>query len=304
MRDAGGGSIVNISSLAALGRQQPARLRDLQGRASTGSPSTSPTATASTASAATRCSRADGHADGGGGHRQGDRSIGGGDRPSATQRVPLRGGMGTGWDTAHAACSLHPTTRSSSPGCCCRSMAACRRVWAEPPNAPSETRPRSSADPYPRRMVITGLDPQQLDRLRRDLLDHGGNPVEPFVDESGGWPLRCCTSRARVWVSGSPSSPGTPFLRRAPSPRPDRSCSTWTLAIRLGVPPCPISSTTVASSFARTRPTIGSPTTWSRSSRRTERSKPFSRGYMERDDVERVVVRNVMAGCYSFTAVR
>lgn len=41
-------------------------------------------------------------------------------------------------------------------------------------------------------VAIAGIDLAALDQLRRTGIDHGGNPVEPFLDETGGWPLRCC----------------------------------------------------------------------------------------------------------------
>ncbi|MFM2078482.1 MAG: hypothetical protein RJA49_2372 [Actinomycetota bacterium] len=46
--------------------------------------------------------------------------------------------------------------------------------------------------------VVVALDPARLAELRATGVDHGGNPVEPFVDESGEWPLRCCLTDSRV----------------------------------------------------------------------------------------------------------
>jgi hypothetical protein len=40
--------------------------------------------------------------------------------------------------------------------------------------------------------LVEGLDSAQLADLRASGVDHGGNPVESFVDADGGWPLRCC----------------------------------------------------------------------------------------------------------------
>lgn len=45
-------------------------------------------------------------------------------------------------------------------------------------------------DTLPARIV--GLDRRQLDEFWSTKLDHAGNIVEPFVDETGDWPLRCC----------------------------------------------------------------------------------------------------------------
>lgn len=42
--------------------------------------------------------------------------------------------------------------------------------------------------------LFTGTDQAELRRILADGVDHGGNPIEPFVDDAGGWPLRCCLS--------------------------------------------------------------------------------------------------------------
>ena len=39
---------------------------------------------------------------------------------------------------------------------------------------------------------VTGISPDELAGIRERGIDQGGNPVEPFVDADGGWPLRCC----------------------------------------------------------------------------------------------------------------
>lgn len=39
---------------------------------------------------------------------------------------------------------------------------------------------------------VAGADPTQLAELRASGVDHGGNAVEPFIDHEGDWPLRCC----------------------------------------------------------------------------------------------------------------
>jgi hypothetical protein len=46
--------------------------------------------------------------------------------------------------------------------------------------------------------VIIGTDQLLLKELRRTGIDHGGNRVEPFTDEGGDWPLRCCLTRSAV----------------------------------------------------------------------------------------------------------
>jgi Protein of unknown function (DUF1203) len=40
--------------------------------------------------------------------------------------------------------------------------------------------------------VFEGVDHIQLADVLASGVDHGGNPIEPFTDDEGGWPLRCC----------------------------------------------------------------------------------------------------------------
>ena len=41
-------------------------------------------------------------------------------------------------------------------------------------------------------IIYEGLDAAEYARVLETGVDHGGNPIEPFVDDDGGWPLRCC----------------------------------------------------------------------------------------------------------------
>lgn len=41
-------------------------------------------------------------------------------------------------------------------------------------------------------VAISGVDRAELVKALSEARDHGGNPIEPFVDRDGGWPLRCC----------------------------------------------------------------------------------------------------------------
>lgn len=42
--------------------------------------------------------------------------------------------------------------------------------------------------------TFLGIDPTRLRHTLDAGIDHGDNPIEPFVDDAGGWPLRCCLS--------------------------------------------------------------------------------------------------------------
>jgi hypothetical protein len=41
-------------------------------------------------------------------------------------------------------------------------------------------------------ITFEGIDPDQLTDTLAAGVDCAGNPIEPFIDEEGGWPLRCC----------------------------------------------------------------------------------------------------------------
>ncbi len=42
------------------------------------------------------------------------------------------------------------------------------------------------------KFTVIGIDNNALSEALQAGIDHGGNPIEPFVDPEGGWPLRCC----------------------------------------------------------------------------------------------------------------
>lgn len=44
---------------------------------------------------------------------------------------------------------------------------------------------------------VVGADPEQLNLLRCNGMDHHGLSVMPFVDQDGDWALRCCLTDSR-----------------------------------------------------------------------------------------------------------
>ena len=50
-------------------------------------------------------------------------------------------------------------------------------------------------------IAVSGADLDQLAVMWTTGVDHGGNPVESFVDDEGGWPLRCCLRDSRAGES-------------------------------------------------------------------------------------------------------
>lgn len=47
-------------------------------------------------------------------------------------------------------------------------------------------------------IAFTGIDLTELSRVLESGTDHGGNPVAPYTDEQGAWPLRCCLGFSEV----------------------------------------------------------------------------------------------------------
>ena len=45
--------------------------------------------------------------------------------------------------------------------------------------------------------VFEGLNHDELTATLATGVDHGGNPIVPYVDQEGGWPLRCCLEDSR-----------------------------------------------------------------------------------------------------------
>lgn len=87
----------------------------------------------------------------------------------------------------------------------------------------------TTTPPASDRIEVTGADPSALDAMRSSGLDHGGNPVEPFVDREGGWPLRCCLRDSRpgdglAIVAWSPFPWRGPFAEVGPVVVHARAC--------------------------------------------------------------------------------
>jgi len=47
-------------------------------------------------------------------------------------------------------------------------------------------------------MLFRGIDRDRLAEVLAAGVDDGGNSIEPFVDDEGGWPLRCCLQDSTV----------------------------------------------------------------------------------------------------------
>lgn len=153
-------------------------------------------------------------------------------------------------------------------------------------------------------IYLTGVDRPELDRVFAAGHDHGGNPIQPFVDEAGGWPLRCCLADSRA---------GDRLAIIAWSPMPWRGAYAETGPVVVHADGC-----------ADPGPFHRLPTDLDR---RAMTLRPYGRDrriayhrvrqvaaddsltdrareLLEFDDVEFVHGRNVTGGCYAFTACR
>lgn len=81
----------------------------------------------------------------------------------------------------------------------------------------------------PQLVSFVGVDHQQYLEVLDRGVDHGGNPIEPFVDAEGGWPLRCCLAD---------SAPGDRIAIIAWSPFPWRGAYAETGPIVVHAEPC------------------------------------------------------------------
>jgi hypothetical protein len=148
---------------------------------------------------------------------------------------------------------------------------------------------------------ITGADANELTALRAGGVDHGGNPITPFVDREGGWPLRCCLTD---------SNPGDLVAIVAWCPFPWRGPYAEIGPVAIHANDCPgVATDGVPHQFLIRRQLLR-PYGHDRSIAYEDVSIVEGDGslpqvladVLTRDYIDFVLVRNVLAGCYSFTA--
>lgn len=154
------------------------------------------------------------------------------------------------------------------------------------------------------RTDFTGVDRAELDRVLAQGVDHGGNPIEPFVDVDGGWPLRCCLTDA---------APGDRIAIVAWSPMPWRGPYAETGPVVVHAGGCPGGAVVDRlPSELEHRPITLRPYGPDRRIayhrvRHVGADEPTSDIVAEllaHDDVVFVHGRNTTGGCYAFTATR
>ena len=153
-------------------------------------------------------------------------------------------------------------------------------------------------------MTFTGIDITELDRVLETGIDHGGNPVEPYLDEKGGWPVRCCLGYTDV---------GDHIALIAWSPFAKRGAYAETGPIFVHTHGCsgPSTNDTLPDELNQ-RAMVMRPYTHDqriayhhvRHVAAGESLADIARELLAEDDVDFVHGRNVTGGCYAFEARR
>lgn len=153
-------------------------------------------------------------------------------------------------------------------------------------------------------VMFQGIDAAEYARVLAAGRDHGGNQIEPFVDDGGGWPLRCCLADSR---------PGDRLAIIAWSPFPWRGAYTETGPIVVhatgcaGVDPSPTLPTRFEDRELTLRPYTPEHRIAYHRVRHLEPGDGLSEAIgelLDHDDVDFVHARNRTGGCYAFTARR
>ena len=147
-----------------------------------------------------------------------------------------------------------------------------------------------------------GIDPTEYARVLDAGVDHGGNPVEAFVDTDGGMPMRCCLTD---------SAPGDAVAIVAWSPLPWQSAYTETGPIFIHAAGCPGrgSPGALPAEFDERHITLRPYSLDRTIDYARVQHVPAGDGLeaaidalLREDDVEFVHGRNRTGGCYAFTA--
>jgi len=152
--------------------------------------------------------------------------------------------------------------------------------------------------------TFTGIDTDELALVLASGTDHGGNPIESFVDSDGGWPLRCCLAD---------SKPGDTITIIAWSPMPWSGACAEVGPVVVHANGCPSAADTGhLPADMDARPMVLRPYGHDRRIayhrvRHVDAGDSLTDHVTEllaHDDVDFVHGRNVTGGCYAFTATR
>lgn len=155
-------------------------------------------------------------------------------------------------------------------------------------------------------VIYRGLDPAALATLFRRGVDHVGNPVVPLDDVAGGWPLRCCLRDSppgeRIAIVGfSPFAWNSPHRTTGPVVVHALRCG----GASGGYPSQFDGRDQVVRAFGRVGPAGGYGQVYDRNRlvRAGEGLPAVIADILADPRVDSVQAYNVLAGCYSFTAI-
>jgi len=153
-------------------------------------------------------------------------------------------------------------------------------------------------------VIFEGIQPTDLREVLASGVDQGGNPIQPFIDADGGWPMRCCLADSLpgdevAIIAWSPFRWQGPYRETGPIVVHTNGCSSaWQAAA-------------LPEEFDQ-RPMILRPY-GAEHSILYELVSPISAGsglnaavgaLLERPEVAEVYGRNVRGGCFAFVARR
>lgn len=152
--------------------------------------------------------------------------------------------------------------------------------------------------------IFSGIDVAELARVLASGTDHGGNPIEPFVDADGGWPLRCCLADSKpgdriAIIAWAPMPWSGPYAEVGPVVAHADGCAGRTPTDRL---PAEMDGRNMV-----LRPYGHDRRIAYHLVRQVVDGEPLSdhvADLLARDDVDFVHGRNVSGGCYAFTGTR
>lgn len=152
-------------------------------------------------------------------------------------------------------------------------------------------------------ITVVGTEPDRLAALRRAGIDQWGNVIEPFVDGEGGWPLRCCLRDSvpgdvLAIVAWCPMPWAGPFVELGPIVVHHDGCEG---AVLDAVPEQLLTRRQLLRPYTADHRIAYDHLTLVEG----DGSLPAAiDALLAHPEVAEVVVRNVLAGCYSFRVAR
>lgn len=153
-------------------------------------------------------------------------------------------------------------------------------------------------------LLFSGINPAQLRDVLAAGIDCDGNPIEPFVDAEGGWPMRCCLADSQAGdevaiIAWSPYDWQGPYRETGPIVVHTAGCpGTW-------------QQPTLPAEFDRRRMTLRPYDADHRILYDLVVAVPeggsltaLSMALLERPEVAEVYGRNISGGCFAFVARR